>query len=202
MPVALSSIRDQRYNYPIGGFALRRLIATIDGMDAKDRKIERLVAKQAVMIEKLTQRIDQLERELAAARKDSSNSSKLFVEAVRRSYLPAISSRSRKAKVAEDGNASENRADKKVISSMSDRHSCPTKSTTLGTIHSVHAPSAAENLTPATRHRRLSSKSNSSRSRSASTSIAALLIGVRRAGKSTTLHFRPRWRRASCSALG
>jgi hypothetical protein len=48
-------------------------------MDAKDRKIERperLVAKQAVVIEKLTQRIDQLERELAAARKDSSNSSK------------------------------------------------------------------------------------------------------------------------------
>jgi hypothetical protein len=49
-------------------------------MDAKDRKIEwleRLVAKQAVMIEKLTQRIDQLERELAVARKDSSSSSKL-----------------------------------------------------------------------------------------------------------------------------
>jgi uncharacterized coiled-coil protein SlyX len=49
-------------------------------MDAKDRKIERLerlVAKQAVMIDKLTQRIDQLERELAAARKDSSSSSKL-----------------------------------------------------------------------------------------------------------------------------
>jgi hypothetical protein len=46
-------------------------------MDAKDRKIERLVAKQAVVIEKFTQRIDQLERELAAARKDSSNSSKL-----------------------------------------------------------------------------------------------------------------------------
>ncbi len=49
------------------------------GMDAKDRKIEhleRLVAEQATMIEKLTQRVDQLERELAAARKNSSNSSK------------------------------------------------------------------------------------------------------------------------------
>ncbi len=48
-------------------------------MDAKDRKIERLerlVAKQAAMIEKLTQRVDQLEHKLPAARKDSSNSSK------------------------------------------------------------------------------------------------------------------------------
>jgi hypothetical protein len=77
MPIALSSIRDQRYNYTIGGIALWRPIAIITGMDAKDRKIERLVAKQAMVIEKLTQRIDQLERELSAARKDSSSSSKL-----------------------------------------------------------------------------------------------------------------------------
>ncbi len=49
------------------------------GMDAKDRKIERLervVAEQAAMIEKLVQRVDQLERQLAAARKNSSTSSK------------------------------------------------------------------------------------------------------------------------------
>jgi transposase len=48
-------------------------------MDAKDRKIERLerlVAEQAAMIEKLVQRVDELERKLAKARKDSSNSSK------------------------------------------------------------------------------------------------------------------------------
>jgi len=48
-------------------------------MDAKDRKIERLerlVAEQAAVIEKLTQRVEQLERELAAAKKNSSNSSK------------------------------------------------------------------------------------------------------------------------------
>lgn len=49
------------------------------GMDAKDRKIERLerlVAEQAAMIEKLVQRVDKLERKLAKARKDSSTSSK------------------------------------------------------------------------------------------------------------------------------
>jgi transposase len=49
------------------------------GMDAKDRKIERLeklVAKQTATIKLLTQRIDELERKLAAAKKDSSNSSK------------------------------------------------------------------------------------------------------------------------------
>ncbi|MBC8869963.1 MAG: IS66 family transposase [Planctomycetes bacterium] len=49
------------------------------GMDAKDRKIERLerlVAEQAAMIEKLSQRVEELERQLAMARKDSSNSSK------------------------------------------------------------------------------------------------------------------------------
>ncbi len=48
-------------------------------MDAKDRKIERLerlVAQQAATIEKLVQRVDELERKLAKARKDSSNSSK------------------------------------------------------------------------------------------------------------------------------
>ena len=51
MPVALSRNRGQRYNYPINGIALWRPIAIITGMDAKDRKIERLerlVAKQAV----------------------------------------------------------------------------------------------------------------------------------------------------------
>jgi len=49
------------------------------GMDAKDRKIkqlEQLVAKQAATIELLTQRIEELENRLAAAQKDSSNSSK------------------------------------------------------------------------------------------------------------------------------
>jgi len=49
------------------------------GMDAKDRRIEQLertVAEQAAMIEKLVRRIDELERQLAAARKDSSTSSK------------------------------------------------------------------------------------------------------------------------------
>ena len=49
------------------------------GMDAKDRKIEqleRLIAKQAAMIEQLTLRVDELESKLAAAQKDSSNSSK------------------------------------------------------------------------------------------------------------------------------
>jgi len=49
------------------------------GMDAKDRKIKRLeqlVAKQAAMIELMAQRIDELERKLAAAQKNSSNSSK------------------------------------------------------------------------------------------------------------------------------
>ena len=48
-------------------------------MDAKDRKIEeleRLVAEQAALIEMLRRRIEELERKLAAARKDSSNSSK------------------------------------------------------------------------------------------------------------------------------
>ncbi len=48
-------------------------------MDAKDRKIERLerlVAEQAATIEKLMRRVDELERKLAKARKDSSNSSK------------------------------------------------------------------------------------------------------------------------------
>ena len=48
-------------------------------MDAKDRKIEQLqrtIAEQAATIEKLIQRVDQLERKLAAATKDSSNSSK------------------------------------------------------------------------------------------------------------------------------
>ena len=48
-------------------------------MDAKDRKIkqlEQLVAKQAATIELLTQRIEELENRLAAAQKDSSNSSK------------------------------------------------------------------------------------------------------------------------------
>jgi transposase len=42
------------------------------GMDAKDRKIERLEQ----LVAELVQRVDQLERELAAARKNSSNSSK------------------------------------------------------------------------------------------------------------------------------
>jgi hypothetical protein len=63
-------------------------------MDAKDRKIERLerlVAKQAVVIDTFTQRIDQLERELAAARKDSSNSSKLSSS----NTVPPMSSPSR-----------------------------------------------------------------------------------------------------------
>ena len=49
------------------------------GMDAKDRKIkqlERLVAKQAAMIEQMAQRVAELESKLAAAQKDSSNSSK------------------------------------------------------------------------------------------------------------------------------
>lgn len=49
------------------------------GMDAKDRKIKRLeqvVTEQAATIEKLVQRVDELERKLAKARKDSSNSSK------------------------------------------------------------------------------------------------------------------------------
>lgn len=49
------------------------------GMDAKDRKIkqlERLVAKQAAMIEQMAQRVVELESKLAAAQKDSSNSSK------------------------------------------------------------------------------------------------------------------------------
>jgi len=49
------------------------------GMDAKDRKIERLerlVAEQAATIEKLMKRVDELERKLAAAQRDSSNSSK------------------------------------------------------------------------------------------------------------------------------
>ena len=48
------------------------------GMDAKDRKIElleRLVAEQAAMIEKLVRRVGELERKLAAALKNSSNSS-------------------------------------------------------------------------------------------------------------------------------
>lgn len=48
-------------------------------MDAKDRKIaelERVVAEQSAMIEKLVQRVMELERALAKARKDSSNSSK------------------------------------------------------------------------------------------------------------------------------
>lgn len=54
-------------------------VVTMAGMDAKDLKIERLerlVAEQAAMIEKLVQRVDELERQLAKARKDSSNSSK------------------------------------------------------------------------------------------------------------------------------
>jgi transposase len=49
------------------------------GMDAKDRKIEQLegvVAEQATTIEELAQRVDELEHQLAKARKDSSNSSK------------------------------------------------------------------------------------------------------------------------------
>jgi len=40
-------------------------------MDAKDRKIEqpqRMIAEQAATIKKLVQRVDQLERKLAAAR--------------------------------------------------------------------------------------------------------------------------------------
>jgi len=48
-------------------------------MDAKDRKIEqlqRMIAEQAATIKKLVQRVDQLERKLAAANKNSSNSSK------------------------------------------------------------------------------------------------------------------------------
>lgn len=48
-------------------------------MDAKDRKIEqleRLVAEQAATIEKLTQRIGQLERQLSKWKKNSSTSSK------------------------------------------------------------------------------------------------------------------------------
>jgi transposase len=48
-------------------------------MDAKDRKIERLerlVTEQAATIEKLVQQVKGLERQLAKARKDSSNSSK------------------------------------------------------------------------------------------------------------------------------
>jgi hypothetical protein len=60
MPVALSRIRGQRYDYPIGGVAMWRPIAITTVMDAKGQKIERLerlVAKQAVMIEKLTQRV-------------------------------------------------------------------------------------------------------------------------------------------------
>jgi transposase len=49
------------------------------GMDARDQRIEqleRVVAEQAAMIEKLVQRVNELERQLAKARKDSSNSSK------------------------------------------------------------------------------------------------------------------------------
>ena len=49
------------------------------GMDAKDQEIERLerlVAEQAARIEELVQRVDELQRQLAQARKDSSNSSK------------------------------------------------------------------------------------------------------------------------------
>ncbi len=79
MPFALSRTRSQRYIYPIGGIARWRPVATIAGMDAKDRKIEqlqRVIAEQAATIEKLVQRVDQLERKLAAANKDSSNSSK------------------------------------------------------------------------------------------------------------------------------
>jgi len=48
-------------------------------MDDKDRKIERLekrVAEQDVIITRLTERLDQLETELAKARKNSGNSSK------------------------------------------------------------------------------------------------------------------------------
>ena len=48
-------------------------------MDAKDRKIkqlERLLAKQAATIEQMAQRVAELESKLAAAQKDSSNSSK------------------------------------------------------------------------------------------------------------------------------
>jgi len=54
-------------------------MATMVGMDAKDRRIEeleRLVAEQVAMIEKLLRRVEELERKLAAAQKDSSNSSK------------------------------------------------------------------------------------------------------------------------------
>ena len=65
--------------YPIGGIAPWDHIATMVCMDAKDRKIaelERVVAEQSAMIEKLVQRVMELERALAKARKDSSNSSK------------------------------------------------------------------------------------------------------------------------------
>ncbi len=42
------------------------------GMDAKDRKIEqleRVIAEQAAMIDRLVERVDELERQLAKARK-------------------------------------------------------------------------------------------------------------------------------------
>ena len=169
-------------------------------MDAKDRKIERLeriVAEQAAVIEKLTQRVEQLERELAAAKKNSSNSSKPPCRKHRR----VISSRSRKAKAAAGENANENRADKKATRSTSEHRSRPTKSTTHGTTPSALVPTAAENSMPATKRRRLFSKSNSSRNRSASTNTEGLRIGVRRARRFTTLHSRPRWKKANCSAL-
>jgi len=50
----------------------RLFFAIIVGMDAKDRKMEQLER----LVEELLQRVDQLERELAKAKKNSSNSSK------------------------------------------------------------------------------------------------------------------------------
>lgn len=55
------------------------VMGTMVGMDAKDRKIarlERLVAEQAATIEKMAQRIEQLERQLSKWKKNSSTSSK------------------------------------------------------------------------------------------------------------------------------
>jgi hypothetical protein len=72
MLVALSRIRGQRYNYPIGGIALWRPIAIITGMDAKDR----IIAEQSVLIVELRREIEGLKLALAKATKDSSNSSK------------------------------------------------------------------------------------------------------------------------------
>ncbi len=117
-------------------------------MDAKDRKIEhleRLVAEQAATIEKLVQRVTELERQLAKARKDSSNSSK-----------PPSSDIVKKPKGKGGGRRTgkRNPGARKGIRNTSDRLSWPDQLDDAWDYTLAPAPTAVESSIRATRHRR------------------------------------------------